>query len=642
MAHLDAMKAMWLSVVVLACSSPYIRDTTEGEGGAGGAGADGTGPSPTAGAAPAPSESGGTSGGGASSTVGGAGDGGAALEGGAGGAPATPVDENGEAGAAGAPPSPTPPVITGTTYYVSNDGDDEADGTSPEAAWRTLAKVAGAALEPGDGVLLRRGDAWREQLVANVSGEPESPITYGAFGQGDRPQLWGSDDVPAEAFRESALGANVYEFEPAAAVNCALEDHAFLRSAALIANSADLELQRAALLETPGSWWTDGELSFVHLEEDPREGGRVISICVREDLLWNNDQSHLVFQDLDLFESAKYGGGYAARVQGGTGVLLKDVTAYRAGKHHFGAIGTDEFTGLRLVALDSMPDQRLGGASPFVSYGSGENDQDSEWIDCKSDPKSNDYPSFVMHGTGIASVLLKNLVSIGYGPAIQTEHEDTVVRIEGGSVDNGYLAINGTNVIVDGTRVFGPQSMVIVKGTNNTLQNLLVYGQTPDWWGGKPAAIQDYGVGTRILFSTILSEGASRGGAVAFMEGAQDGELVGNIVAGKYDDEPALRISSEALPPGLVSNHNQFRPAAKFALIDANMSAEEWRALGFDSESTWSSPELDPKRRPCSGAPGVEVPGMTARDFGVLLDANGVERAAERYDAGAFVAVECG
>ena len=48
--------------------------------------------------------------------------------------------------------------INGTTYYVSNAGDDENDGTSPEAAWKTLKKVAEFSLSPGDGVLFRRGD----------------------------------------------------------------------------------------------------------------------------------------------------------------------------------------------------------------------------------------------------------------------------------------------------------------------------------------------------------------------------------------------------------------------------------------------------------------------------------------------------
>ena len=36
--------------------------------------------------------------------------------------------------------------ILGTTYYVSNDGDDGNDGKTPESAWRTLDKVSKAEL----------------------------------------------------------------------------------------------------------------------------------------------------------------------------------------------------------------------------------------------------------------------------------------------------------------------------------------------------------------------------------------------------------------------------------------------------------------------------------------------------------------
>lgn len=60
-------------------------------------------------------------------------------------------------------------TYTGTAYYVSNDGDDNNDGLTPETAWRTLDKVSescgfdgNAILQPGDAVFFRRGDIFRE------------------------------------------------------------------------------------------------------------------------------------------------------------------------------------------------------------------------------------------------------------------------------------------------------------------------------------------------------------------------------------------------------------------------------------------------------------------------------------------------
>jgi len=79
----------------------------------------------------------------------------------------------------------------GATYYVANDGADDNDGTSPVSAWRTIARVNRGPLEPGDRVLLKRGDAWREQLVPH-SGSADGHITYGAYGEGPKPLLLGS------------------------------------------------------------------------------------------------------------------------------------------------------------------------------------------------------------------------------------------------------------------------------------------------------------------------------------------------------------------------------------------------------------------------------------------------------------------
>ncbi len=76
-------------------------------------------------------------------------------------------------------------------YHVSNLGGDALDGKTPETAWKTLDRVNSAALAPGDSVLFRRGDVWRGQLRP-CSGDDAAPVTYGAYGSGDKPVLLGS------------------------------------------------------------------------------------------------------------------------------------------------------------------------------------------------------------------------------------------------------------------------------------------------------------------------------------------------------------------------------------------------------------------------------------------------------------------
>lgn len=83
--------------------------------------------------------------------------------------------------------------IAGTTYYVSNEGSDENDGTSPDTAWKTLSHLSTVELLPGDGVLFRRGDLFRGSIKAAAG------VSYGAYGIGEKPRLYGWDFNLADA-----------------------------------------------------------------------------------------------------------------------------------------------------------------------------------------------------------------------------------------------------------------------------------------------------------------------------------------------------------------------------------------------------------------------------------------------------------
>lgn len=78
-------------------------------------------------------------------------------------------------------------TYTGTAYYISADGDDGNAGTSPETAWATIDRLNRAGLRYGDAVFFRRGDIWRSAQVESCPG-----VTYSAYGQGEKPGLYGS------------------------------------------------------------------------------------------------------------------------------------------------------------------------------------------------------------------------------------------------------------------------------------------------------------------------------------------------------------------------------------------------------------------------------------------------------------------
>jgi len=82
-----------------------------------------------------------------------------------------------------------------TTYYIdATNGSDSNTGTSPTAAWKTIAKVNNSSFNPGDFILFKRGQVWREMLIVSSSGSLGNPITFGAYGSGNNPLILGSDD----------------------------------------------------------------------------------------------------------------------------------------------------------------------------------------------------------------------------------------------------------------------------------------------------------------------------------------------------------------------------------------------------------------------------------------------------------------
>ena len=76
------------------------------------------------------------------------------------------------------------PFVPADTYFVAPDGDDSRAGTESQP-WKTLRKAA-AAVQPGDTVRIKAGEYFvGPTWIVSRAGTAESPITYGAFGDGE-------------------------------------------------------------------------------------------------------------------------------------------------------------------------------------------------------------------------------------------------------------------------------------------------------------------------------------------------------------------------------------------------------------------------------------------------------------------------
>ena len=107
---------------------------------------------------------------------------------------------------------------TATNYYVSiASGADNAIGTNPAQPWQNLSKVNATTFQPGDSVLFSAGEIWRGQLLPQ-SGSNKQQVTYGKYGQGPKPQIWGSIDVSDSAFWVNA-GPNIWQSNQSSAID---------------------------------------------------------------------------------------------------------------------------------------------------------------------------------------------------------------------------------------------------------------------------------------------------------------------------------------------------------------------------------------------------------------------------------------
>lgn len=98
---------------------------------------------------------------------------------------------------------PDSEVSGGFVYYISPTGNDDNDGKSPETAWKTAYWLD--TVEPASTVLFERGGVYRGNFAV-VSG-----ATYGAYGEGPKPAIYGSLQNYADPSLWTEFAENVWE-----------------------------------------------------------------------------------------------------------------------------------------------------------------------------------------------------------------------------------------------------------------------------------------------------------------------------------------------------------------------------------------------------------------------------------------------
>ncbi|HET8729459.1 MAG TPA: right-handed parallel beta-helix repeat-containing protein [Alphaproteobacteria bacterium] len=235
-----------------------------------------------------------------------------------------------------------------TVYYVDAPlGDSGNAGRSETTAWRSADRVNEASLSPGDVVLFRRGQVWRDRLELRRPGEEGRPITIGAYGDGPNPLFSGADVLTDGEWRSD--GGAVWSLE--------LRDEP---GQLFLGDRPGVRVAGRSEVSEVGRWsWHDGVLT-VYAEARPPDAYGPIEACMRDQgAIWNDGVDFIRYQDLRVARAKVVGLRVAASEgieilgvevfqNGEDGVRLTDGATrclIRGGSSHHNGVATDQPSG---------------------------------------------------------------------------------------------------------------------------------------------------------------------------------------------------------------------------------------------------------------------------------------------------------
>ena len=190
--------------------------------------------------------------------------------------------------------------LIGNTYFVANAGDDLNDGLSISTPWKTIAKVNGEVLAPGDIVKFKRSNTWRENLECQ-SGNYKGHIKYTDYGWGDKPKILGSLSKN-DAGDWTDEGGNIWATAAASDVGSIILDAG---AAAGFKKATEIELI------AQNDFWSDtvNDLLKIYSTGNPAGLYDSIELARNENIVKVYNVSCIDIENIDLFYGGAHGIG---------------------------------------------------------------------------------------------------------------------------------------------------------------------------------------------------------------------------------------------------------------------------------------------------------------------------------------------
>ena len=204
------------------------------------------------------------------------------------------------------------PGFTATFYMDIENGSDSNSGNSPLLAWQNISKINSYHFQPGDSILFKQGQIWRDRLWLTISGTESAPIVFSSYGSGVQPIISGADAVDSlkYSWHVSSSGTNEYYItqKNGAAPQIPQPLLVWLEGQNLEPGQA------GSLNDLCWSWADNDGLGFQTLYFRDNRGTPVITSSLMETANRNNsivigDAAYLTFHNIDFQQSNATWGG---------------------------------------------------------------------------------------------------------------------------------------------------------------------------------------------------------------------------------------------------------------------------------------------------------------------------------------------
>lgn len=303
-------------------------------------------------------------------------------------------------------------VYGSSIYYVdASGGNDNNDGLSISSVWRTINKVNNYNFLPGDRILFKRGNQWRELLYISCSGSASSPIIFGAYGTGPNPIIKGTEIFSGWSEVEPNVWVkNGINVQP----NIVLFD-----GVCGIIKYGD----NPSCLQSDKEWFWHSNSLYQYSVSDPdiRYTNPGTEMGIRDKCIVLEHVSHVKIQDIVVEGANEYGVFLYGNL---SNVILDGITAQKNGYH--GITSSSEYEQDDVIVQNCT-------ASFNGAYGIVAGNKTKRWTISKCNAHHN--------GTLLGSAPLDFGGGIKIGGAIGTSHPENCL------VENCKVTLNGINAL---------------------------------------------------------------------------------------------------------------------------------------------------------------------------------------------------